>query len=1087
MKKLFALVSLACILKTADAQVNLSAGLVAYFPFNGNTLDASGNGNNATNFGATLTTDQWGNANSAYLFDGTSNYMSVANSASLQTGSITLCARVKPNAFYNGLCYNNSIFDKGNGGYGAGTYSLIYTPTLNQNPATYCFIPDSTHENYRINVNNSAGPSLSCITPVNGFPYIDTAGWDCVIGVFNDTTMIGDIYVNGIFRYQYILPSAGAGPNISDLFIGGTTNPTYPYYVNGKLDELRIYNRAINLQEIDSICNLVQIPKTIINQYAAVNSYIPCSNSLLVDTASNFAIGDTVLLIQMKGASIDSSNTALFGDVLNYNQSGNYEINVIQNIAGNTISLLNNLTRTYDFINGKVQLVSVPTFVNYNLDIVHTCIPWNGMKGGVFIINVLNNLNLNSDIDVSGLGFRGGVSNIVNSTVYACNNFQFYDAPNVDNSAAKGEGIADISVAKSFARGKLANGGGGGNGHNGGGGGGANGNTGGLGGSQHNGCNPSPTPNNTGGVGGLSLTYNNSSNKIFLGGGGGAGHSNNYLATYPASNLYTSDGAPGGGIVIIKATNIISSGGSIIAKGANGYTCQNTGVFGVCHDAMGGGGAGGTILLSSNSVAGAVNAICKGGNGGDVSAAPLGQLGPGGGGSGGIFWYSGATIPAAINVNTAFGVNGAFTNYANDPWGAQSGLAGASLTGLVMPIDTSLYVSSANFANAGPDTAICQGLPAQLQASGGVSYSWSPSATLNNAAISNPVALPGATTTYTVVVTDANGCTDTDDVLVMVKNTPVVTALATPPNVCPGGSTILTGGGASSYSWSGGITNGLPFIPGATATYTVTGTDANGCSNTSTVTVNVVANLIVSINPSNSLICLGDSIHLTASGATSYSWLPNSDINAVNIPDPWVFPSSTTTYTVTGSDAIGCTGTSSVTIDIVSDPQLSVSKSGDVECNIRTIQLSVSGANSYVWSPATFLSNPFAGVTNATIMVPTTFVVTGTVGSCVVTDSIHVDVFNNDETAIFIPNAFTPNDDGNNDCLRILNTAKFTDYYFAIYNRWGQRVFESDDPNACWNGEFKNGKAPLGVYYYFLKGETRCGKIFRKGDVTLIR
>ena len=211
------------------------------------------------------------------------------------------------------------------------------------------------------------------------------------------------------------------------------------------------------------------------------------------------------------------------------------------------------------------------------------------------------------------------------------------------------------------------------------------------------------------------------------------------------------------------------------------------------------------------------------------------------------------------------------------------------------------------------------------------------------------------------------------------------------------------------------------------------------------------------------------------------------NINVTNIFNPIVFPASTTTYTVTGSDATGCTGTSSVTINIVSDPQLIVSKSGDVECNIHTIQLSVSGANSYVWSPAAFLSNPLAAVTNATISVPTTFVVTGTVGSCVVTDSIRVDVFNNDETSLFIPNAFTPNDDGNNDCLRILNTANFTDYYFAIYNRWGQRVFETDDPNVCWNGDFKNQKAEVGTYYYFLRAETRCGKLFKKGDITLLR
>lgn len=100
MKRIFSLVLILFIIKNTFSQVNLSQGLVAYYPFSGNTLDASGNNNNATNFGATLTADQWGNPNSAYLFNGISDYMSVANNATLQMTSITLCARVKPNAFY---------------------------------------------------------------------------------------------------------------------------------------------------------------------------------------------------------------------------------------------------------------------------------------------------------------------------------------------------------------------------------------------------------------------------------------------------------------------------------------------------------------------------------------------------------------------------------------------------------------------------------------------------------------------------------------------------------------------------------------------------------------------------------------------------------------------------------------------------------------------------------------------------------------------------------------------------------------------------------------------------------------------------
>lgn len=377
--------------------------------------------------------------------------------------------------------------------------------------------------------------------------------------------------------------------------------------------------------------------------------------------------------------------------------------------------------------------------------------------------------------------------------------------------------------------------------------------------------------------------------------------------------------------------------------------------------------------------------------------------------------------------------------------------------------------------------SLCAGETSVLNASGASTYAWS-------GGVSNGVAFtPASTATYTVTGTASNGCTATSTVSLTVHPLPTVLANANPASICTGMPTTLSGSGATSYVWTGGISDGVPFIPTTNSTYTVTGTDANGCSNTSSVSITVAGNLPIGVLPSEPLICIGDTIQLTASGATIYQWLPNSDINATNISNPLVYPSSSTTYTVTGSDASGCSGTATIHIEVIPRPDLKVTKSGDVECNIHTIQLTASGTSSYTWTPATFLSSPNSAITNAIVNTPTTFTVTGTVGTCVVTDSIHVDIYNDDESMIYIPNAFSPNDDGNNDCLRVLNTAKFTTFYFAIYNRWGQMVFESDDASKCWNGYFKNEPAMSSVYYYFLKAETRCGKIFKKGDIILIR
>jgi gliding motility-associated-like protein len=382
-------------------------------------------------------------------------------------------------------------------------------------------------------------------------------------------------------------------------------------------------------------------------------------------------------------------------------------------------------------------------------------------------------------------------------------------------------------------------------------------------------------------------------------------------------------------------------------------------------------------------------------------------------------------------------------------------------------------------ASASP-SLLCPGDAVVLFGGGALSYSWS-------GGVSNGVAfIPSASATYTVTGTDANGCSNTASIFITVLPPPAVTAIASPASVCQNSPTTLSGAGALSYTWSGGVTNGVPFTPTSTSTYTVTGTDANGCTQTSTVTVNVVTDVLINIIPNNPILCLGDSIQLTASGAISYNWIPNSNISATTGSNPFVFPAATTTYTVTGTDATGCTGTSTVTIDIINDPKLTVTKSGDVECNTNTIQLAASGAASYSWSPASLLSAPNGAVTNATVFEPTTFVVTGVVGSCIVTDSIRVNVYNNDEAAIFIPNAFTPNGDGNNDCLRVLNKANFSKYYFTVYNRWGQRVFEADNSLDCWDGTFNGQQVQLGTYYFFLQGETRCGKVFKKGDITVI-
>jgi gliding motility-associated-like protein len=377
--------------------------------------------------------------------------------------------------------------------------------------------------------------------------------------------------------------------------------------------------------------------------------------------------------------------------------------------------------------------------------------------------------------------------------------------------------------------------------------------------------------------------------------------------------------------------------------------------------------------------------------------------------------------------------------------------------------------------------AVCPGGSSVLSGSGGVSYSWS-------GGISNGVPFsPSSTTTFTVTGTDANGCTNTAPVTVTVLPSPQVSASANPTIICPGAGCILAGSGANSYSWSGGVTNGVQIYPTNTSTYTVTGTDANGCTGTSTVTVQVLNNLPVSIMPLDPLLCLGDSLQLTASGAQNFNWNATPGLSAYTGSTVWAFPVNTTVYSVTGTDANGCSGSATVTVEVVDQIRVLAGKNRDAECGQNLVQLSATGAQNYTWTPATGLSNPNAALTNAQVIQTTTYYVTGTTGSCSATDSVTVYLFNNEENSLYIPNAFTPNGDGNNDCLRVRHQARFTKYYFALYNRWGEKVFEADNPDACWYGEHKSHPAALDTYYYYLEAESSCGKVFRKGDVVLIR
>jgi len=425
----------------------------------------------------------------------------------------------------------------------------------------------------------------------------------------------------------------------------------------------------------------------IINTYTPVIGFDPCENKLAAEDASTFNIGDTVLIIQMKGAVIDSTNTSTFGTITDYKNAGNYEFNYVKSKSGNSIQLKNTLTRQYDIPAGKIQLVRVPSYNSITVTSTLTCLPWDGSKGGILVLKASNSVVLNASIDVSGKGFKGGNDPYSSPAQYYCDENQYYYPRNPDLASEKGEGIATIGPDKSFGKGALANGGGSGNSHNSGGGGGSNASQGGFGGYNFEfmPCD-AIVPFDNRGTGGKILSYSNILNKIFLGGGGGAGHSNNPQA-------FESKGGNGSGIIIIIADNLKSNNLKIMANGNNGAACGSTASG--CHEGMGGGGAGGTILLSINNYIDNLTIEGKGGNGANMTSAGNYRVGPGGGGSAGITWFDNNGFPANVSTVLTGGLNGVCTAYANDPWGATPGQNGTAFFNLKIPTDTVLFVAGA--------------------------------------------------------------------------------------------------------------------------------------------------------------------------------------------------------------------------------------------------------------------------------------------------------------------------------------------------------------------------------------------------------
>lgn len=669
-----------------------------------------------------------------------------------------------------------------------------------------------------------------------------------------------------------------------------------------------------------------------INEYSTVLSIDPCKNNITLGNPADFQIGDSILIIQMQGAVIDSSNTFSFGNILDYRCTGNYEFNSIKSLTGNVAGLANNVTRRYDVKNGKVQIVNIHPYTSYTVNDPISCPDWDGSTGGVIVLFVQDTLTLNQPIDAGSRGFRGGVTANFKYDTLACSKTDYYADSAAWQYARKGEGIALLGFDKWNGRGKFANGGGGGNAQNSGGGGGGSFGPGGNGGYQLDSCGSAPFDN--GGVAGTSLTYSNAANQIYMGGGGGAGHMD---SDNPAFFAF---GGPGGGIIIVKAGSLQSNIYGIKSAGGRGkycYSCTN--------DGTGAGGAGGTILMDIGTYLDSATITATGGDGSLVLNffAPTQRVGPGGGGAGGVIWFNG-NIPTLARTSLTGGINGIIYDDALNPWGATPGSNGAVLNNLKMPFDTVLFilpvaVISQTVSNCNAFSFTCSITPSYLPVA---SWLWSFSDGFKDS-MQNPM---------------------------------------------------------HTYRISGSLPVGLTI------------TDTNGCITNTIKTIMVSKFPTVTATKSNDVDCSHGLVQLKASGAVRYDWKPATTLDNSGIANPIASPTQQTTYTVTGWDSIGL---------------------------------------------------------------------------CYGSDTVVVKISMLNSSTLLMPSAFTPNNDGLNDCFGIKGWGAVQQLDFTIFNRWGEIMYHSTNATDCWDGKVKGLYQSPGTYVYTIKAKTLCGAAERNGTLVLIR
>jgi gliding motility-associated-like protein len=1051
---------------------NLQTGLVGYWPFCGNANDASGNGNNGTVNGATLTTDRFGNTNSAYSFDGNDWISATRAHQAVFTASVWVQST-------NGNC-NKPILDANNGSW------ELYSDCAN-GQLSFIMWNGGTYTYHPTNV------------------VLGTNTWYHVVAVYASSQV--KIYVNGSLITTQVTTAV---PAISGVLNMGASLSGASQYFTGKLDDIGVWNRALTLAEIQQLYT----------QGQTTYSWSPGGATTQSITVSPTATTTYTCTSTVNGAS------CLDAIVVTVNPLPSVNAGTDQSVCLNQPVTLSGLGATsYSWNNSVINNTPFTPTATTTYTVTGT-----DANGCVNTDNVMVTIKplpaTNAGLDQSICIGNQAIFNATGAFSYSWSNGVANNVPFFPTTTA------NYIVT----------------------------------GTNINGCTKKDTLTIT--VNALPIVNAGVNQSICL------GQNATLTATGAVSYLWVPGNATTASITVSPTVTT-----SYIVTGTNANACQGKDTVLV------------TIKPLPSINAGSDKTICAGDSVAlTASGSPL--IAWNNGILNGVYFHPTTTTTYTVTgtgangcsntdqtvvfVNALPNVNaGADTAVCNGSFLTLSGSGAVSYTWNNSVTNNVPFIPSLSNTftvvgtdangckdsdqiqvtvnilppvNAGNNLAICIGDSIQLNGSGAVSYVW------DNGVINNTAFYPTSTLTYHVIGTNANGCSNSDSVIVTVNPLPIVIA-GNDTTLCFQSSFTLSGSGATTYTWNNGVTNGVPFTVTANNTYIVQGIDGNGCQNSDQVTLNTKP--LPTVNAGiDKAVCYGDSLFFTATGSgVSYSW-SNGLING-----DYFIPTSNMTLTVTATGANGCTQTDQVLATV--NPLPTVDAGPDrIICKGQAIVLNAVSNGSIVWGGGVVNNLPFNPPTTATYGVTAT-----STAGCVNTDDVVVEVgeypianfytetptqyapnsmfdFVNISTGgnayewdfgdligtstmedpsymyqplvtatyivslivtsplgckdsissvvqvindspgvdVIIPTGFSPNNDSDNDYWTIYGIENYPNSNILVFNRWGLKVFEGTELKATWDGSFGGELLPTADYYYII--ELSDGRKFN-GVVTL--